>query len=206
MPGVTRKGIDRLMEYLDVMRSQIGYEIPMGTDHWGHFGVNEAIKLAQAAEPYSLAYMEDLIPWFYTDQWREITTSSTTPTQTGEDIYMLEGGFRELIDKQAVRIVHPDPNTAGGILETKKIGDYAARNGVAFMHHHAASPVSFLGCVHSAAATEQFMWLEHHAVDNPEWEDLVGGIDKPIVEEGYVTVPESPGLGIELNEEVVRNT
>ncbi|MFH5831264.1 mandelate racemase/muconate lactonizing enzyme family protein [Halalkalibaculum sp. DA3122] len=200
---ITEKGIDHLMEYLDVMRSKIGYEIPMGTDHWGHVGVNEAIKLARAAEPYNLAYMEDLIPWFYTDQWREITTSTTTPTQTGEDIYMLEGGFKELIDKQAVRIVHPDPNTSGGILETKKIGDYAAQNGVAFMHHHAASPVSFLGCVHSAAATEHFMWLEHHAVDNPEWEDLVTGIEKPIVEEGFVKVPETPGLGVELNEEVV---
>ena len=130
---VTEKGIDRLMEYIDVMRSQIGYEIPMGTDHWGHFGVDEAIKLARAAEPYNLAYMEDLIPWFYMDKWREITESTTTPTQTGEDIYTLEGGFgginggfKQLIDKQAVNIVHPDPNTAGGILETKRIGDYAA--------------------------------------------------------------------------------
>ena len=206
---ITEKGIDELMKYLDVMRSQIGYEIPMGTDHWGHFGVDQAIKLAQAAEPYSLAYMEDLIPWFYTDQWREITKSTATPTQTGEDIYTLEGmlgsggGFKELIDKRAVNIVHPDPNTAGGILETKKIGDYAAKQGTGFMLHHAAGPVSFLGSVHSAAATENFMWLEHHAVDNEDWENLVTGIDKPIVEDGYVRVPENPGLGVELNEELV---
>jgi len=200
---VTEKGIDMLMEYIDVMRSQIGYEIPMGTDHWGHFGVDEAIKLAQAAEPYTLAYMEDLIPWMYTDKWREITESTTTPTQTGEDIFGLDG-FKPLIDQQAVNIVHPDPNSSGGILETKRIGDYAAQNGIAFMHHHAASPVSFLGCVHSAAATEHFMWLEHHSVDDAFWEDLVTGVDKPIVEDGYVAVPEAPGLGVELNEDVVR--
>lgn len=201
---VTEKGVDRLMEFIDVMRSQIGYEIPMGTDHWGHFGVNEAIKLARAAEKYNLAYMEDLIPWQYTDQWREITTSTVTPTQTGEDIYMLHGGFKELIDKRAVDIVHPDPNTAGGILETKKIGDYATSQGVGFMHHHAAGPVSFLGCVHSAAATENFMWLEHHAVDKPDFENLVTGLEKPLVEDGYVKVPEKPGIGVELNEEVVK--
>jgi L-alanine-DL-glutamate epimerase-like enolase superfamily enzyme len=200
---VTDRGIDALMEYLDVMRSQIGYEYPLGTDHWGHFGVNEAIKLAQAAEPYTLAYMEDLIPWFYVDQWKQITESTTTPTVTGEDIYRLEGGFKELIDEHAVDIVHPDPNTAGGILETKRIGDYAAKNGIGFMHHHAAGPVSFLGCVHSAAATEHFMWLEHHAVDSEDWEDLVTGIDKPIVEDGFVTVPEQPGIGVELNEDLV---
>lgn len=201
---VTNKGIDKLTEFMDVMRSKIGYDIPMGTDHWGHFGVNEAIKLARAAEPYNLAYMEDLIPWHYTDQWREITMSTTTPTQTGEDIFRLEGGFEDLITKRAVDIVHPDPNTAGGILETKRIGDFATKHGIGFMHHHAAGPVSFLGCVHSAAATENFMWLEHHAVDKKDWENLVTGFDGPIVQDGYVTVPEKPGIGVELNEEVVK--
>lgn len=201
---ITDKGIDELMKYLDVMRSRIGYEIPMGTDHWGHFGVKEAIKIARAAEPYNLAYVEDLIPWQYTDQWREITTSSTTPTVTGEDTYGLEGGFKPLIDKRAVDIVHPDPNSAGGILETKRIGDYAEQHGIAMMLHHAASPVSFLGSVHSAAATQNFMWLEHHHVDDPEWEDLVTVIGKPIVQDGYVTVPETPGIGVELNEDVVK--
>ena len=200
---ITEKGMARLMKFLEIMRAKIGYEIPMGTDHWGHFGVNEAIKIARATEPYNLAYIEDIIPWQYTDQWREITESSTTPTQTGEDIYMLEGGFEELIQKRAVDIVHPDPNTSGGILETKRIGDFATKHGIGFMHHHAAGPVSFLGCVHSAAATENFMWLEHHAVDKPDWENLVTGLEKPIVQDGYVTVPETPGLGVELNEEVV---
>jgi L-alanine-DL-glutamate epimerase-like enolase superfamily enzyme len=201
---VTDKGIDKLMEYLDVMRSTIGYEIPMGTDHWGHFGVNEAIKIARASEKYNLAYIEDIIPWHFTDQFRELTLSTTTPIQTGEDIYCLEGGFKELIDKRAVDIVHPDPNTAGGILETKRIGDYASSKGIGFMHHHAAGPVSFLGSVHSAAATENFMWLEHHAVDSPDFENLVTGIEKPLVKDGYVKVPEKPGIGVDLDEEVVK--
>ncbi|MCB0688322.1 MAG: mandelate racemase/muconate lactonizing enzyme family protein [Saprospiraceae bacterium] len=200
---ITQKGLEKLMEFLAIMRDKIGYEIPMGTDHWGHFSVNEATKIAKAAEPYSLAYMEDLIPWHFMDQWREITLSTTTPTQTGEDIYRLEGGFDKIIDNHTVDIVHPDPNTAGGILETKRIGDYASKHGIGFMHHHAAGPVSFIGCVHSAAATENFLWLEHHAVDKPDWENLVTGFDGPIVQNGYVTVPDKPGLGVELNEEVV---
>ncbi|MEX2234612.1 MAG: mandelate racemase/muconate lactonizing enzyme family protein [Cyclobacteriaceae bacterium] len=201
---ITDKGMEKLMEFLHVMRAQIGYEIPMGTDHWGHFGVNEAIKIARAAEKYNLAYIEDIIPWQYTKQWREITESTTTPTLTGEDIFSLENGFKELIDTHAVDIVHPDPNTAGGILETKRIGDYASANGIGFQHHHAAGPVSFLGSVHSAAATENFLWLEHHAVDKPRFDDLVTGIEKPIVQNGYVKVPEKPGIGVELNEEVVK--
>jgi L-alanine-DL-glutamate epimerase-like enolase superfamily enzyme len=200
---ITDKGIEELLKYVDVMRSVIGYEIPLGVDHWGHFGVNEAIKIHRAAEPYHLAYSEDVIPWQYTDQWRQITMASTTPTVTGEDIYLLDG-FKDLIDKRAVDLVHPDPNTAGGILETKKIGDYAEQRGIAMMIHHAATPVSFLGSVHIAAATENFTWLEHHGIDIPWWEDLLEGIEKPIVRDGYVEVPETPGIGVELNEDVVR--
>jgi len=201
---ITDKGIDELMKYIEATRSKIGYEIPLGVDHWGHFGVNEAIKINRAAEPYSLAYSEDSIPWMYFDQWKKITDASTTPTVTGEDTFGLEGGFKELIDKRAVDIIHPDPNSSGGILETKRIGDYAEKQGIAMMLHHAASPVSFLGSVHSAAATQNFLWLEHHSVDDEWWEDLVTGTKKPIVENGYITVPEEPGIGVELNEEVVK--
>ncbi|MEX0845582.1 MAG: mandelate racemase/muconate lactonizing enzyme family protein [Balneolaceae bacterium] len=201
---ITEKGIDKLMEYLDVMRSKIGYEIPVGTDHWGHFDKNEAIKIARASEKYNLAYLEDLIPWEYTDDWREITEATTTPTVTGEDIYMLNGGFKDLIDKRAVDIIHPDPVGAGGLLETKRIGDYAQENGIPMMMHHASSPVSFMGAVHVAAATENFMWLEHHFVDTPWYDDLITGLPKPIVQNGYVKVPEKPGIGVELNEEVVK--
>ena len=61
-----------------------------------------------------------------------------------------------------------------------------------------------MGCVHAAAATENFIALEHHSVDNPWWEDLVTGLDKPLVQGGYVTVPEKPGVGVDLNEEVVK--
>ena len=70
--------------------------------------------------------------------------------------------------------------------------------------HHASSPVSFMGCVHTAAATENFVALEHHSVDKPWWEDLVNGLEKPMVQDGYVKVPEKPGVGVELNEEVVK--
>ena len=70
--------------------------------------------------------------------------------------------------------------------------------------HHAAMPPSFRGSVHSAAATENFIALEHHSVDSPWWDGLVTGIEKPIVQNGFVTVPETPGLGVELNDEAVR--
>jgi L-alanine-DL-glutamate epimerase-like enolase superfamily enzyme len=200
---ITDKGIEEMVKYAAAMREAIGWEIPVGVDHLGHMGLNSMIRLGRAFEPYNIAWLEDLIPWQYTDQWKEISQAIQVPTLTGEDIYLKEG-FRDLIEKRAVDIVQPDPVTAGGYLETKRIGDFAEEHGVAMALHHASSPVTFMGCVHAAAATENFIALEHHSVDNPWWEDLVTGLDKPLVQNGYVTVPEKPGVGVDLNEEVVK--
>jgi len=200
---ITEKGIAEMVNYVAAMRQAIGWEIPVGIDHVGHMGVNSMIRLGKAFESYNIAWMEDLIPWQYTDQWKEISRAIDVPTLTGEDIYLKEG-FRDLIENRAVDIVNPDPVTAGGYLETKRIGDYAEEHGIAMALHHASSPITFIGCVHTAAATENFIALEHHSVDNPWWEELVTGLDKPLVKEGYVEVPEKPGVGLELNEEAVK--
>ncbi|MGC9345070.1 MAG: mandelate racemase/muconate lactonizing enzyme family protein, partial [Bacteroidales bacterium] len=143
---ITAKGIAAMVKYVAAMREEIGWEIPVGIDHLGHMGVNSMIRLGEAFEPYNIAWLEDLIPWQYTDQWREITEHINVPTLTGEDIYLLDG-FKELIDKRAVDMVHPDPVSAGGYLETKKIGDYAQAHGISMALHHASSPVTFVGCV-----------------------------------------------------------
>jgi L-alanine-DL-glutamate epimerase-like enolase superfamily enzyme len=200
---ITDKGIEEMVKFLAAMREQVGWEVPVGVDHLGHMGLNSMIRLGQAFEPYNLAWLEDLIPWQYTEQWKEISMAINVPTLTGEDIYLKEG-FRDLIEQRAVDMIQPDPVTAGGYLETKRIGDYAEEHGIAMALHHASSPVTFMGCVHTAAATENFVALEHHSVDNPWWEDLVTGLEKPMVVDGYVQVPETPGIGVELNEEVVR--
>lgn len=200
---ITEKGIAEMVKYLEAMRNEVGWEIPVAIDHLGHMGLNSMIRLGQAFEPYNIAWLEDLIPWQYADQWKEISQAVNVPTLTGEDTYLKEG-FKDLIEKRAVDIVHPDPVSAGGYLETKRIGDYAEDHGIAMALHHASSPISFMGCVHTAAATENFIALEHHSVDKTWWEDLVTGLEKPMVRDGYVEVPDTPGIGLELNEEVVK--
>jgi L-alanine-DL-glutamate epimerase-like enolase superfamily enzyme len=134
-----------------------------------------------------------------------ITDALETPTLTGEDIYLLHN-FKDLIDNHAVDIVHPDLASSGGLLETKKIGDYAEEMGIAMAMHQAGTPVSFMANVHCAAATQNFLSLEHHSVDLPWWEDMVKTTDgRKMIEKGYAVVPlTAPGLGIELNDEVVK--
>jgi L-alanine-DL-glutamate epimerase-like enolase superfamily enzyme len=199
---ITDKGLDILVQRIARVREKMGYEIPLASDHYGHFDHNNAIRLGRAVEKYRLAWLEDLIPWKFTDHWKMISDAIETPTLTGEDIYLKED-FIKLIDARAVDMVHPDLATSGGLLETKKIGDYAEEKGVAMAMHFAGTPISFLANVHCAAATQNFVALEHHSVDVDYWTSLVK-TKTPMIEKGFANVPESPGLGFELNEEIVK--
>ena len=130
---VTDKGIEKLCEYVAAAREAVGMEIPLSMDHLGHLGVNSIIRLGKAYEKFNLSWMEDVIPWQYTDLLQHITDESPTPILTGEDIYLKEG-FINLCEKHAVSKIHPDISTSGGILETHKIGDAAMEYGRAHGH------------------------------------------------------------------------
>jgi gluconate/galactonate dehydratase len=200
---VTEKGLDILEEYVAQVRAIIGYEIPLAVDHIGHIGVEDCIKLARRLDAYNLAWLEDMLPWQYTDQYVRLSRSCTTPLCTGEDIYLKEN-FRPLLEARGVSIIHPDILTSGGIYENKKIGDMAQEYGVAMAIHMAESPVACLAAVHSAAATENLLALEFHSVDIAWWQDMVEGLQEPLVQNGYIKVPDAPGLGIEaLNDQVL---
>ncbi|MCF1751784.1 mandelate racemase/muconate lactonizing enzyme family protein [Mariniradius sediminis] len=202
---ITEKGIEEMAKRVDAIRNMVGYEIPISTDHYGHIDMNNCIRLGKALDKYRLAWLEDMVPWQYWQQHKTITEALETPTTTGEDIYLLEN-FKDIIHNHAVDIIHPDLASSGGLLETKRIGDYAEEFGIAMAMHQAGTPVSFMANVHCAAATQNFLSLEHHSVDLAWWEDLVkttwGG---KMIEKGYANVPlTAPGLGIELNDEVVK--
>jgi L-alanine-DL-glutamate epimerase-like enolase superfamily enzyme len=200
---LTDKGVAMMADFAMQVREIVGFDIPLSADHFGHIGVNSCIRLGKALEKVNFAWLEDMIPWQYTDLLKQIADAVSIPICTGEDIYLKED-FAKLVSNHSVDIIQPDLATSGGILETKKIGDYAEERGVAMALHFAGSPVSFMANVHCAAATQNFVALEHHSVDVPWWEDLVTGPAKPLVRDGFVQVPEAPGLGVELNETVVK--
>jgi L-alanine-DL-glutamate epimerase-like enolase superfamily enzyme len=173
---ITDKGIDVLCEYVSQVREAIGYEVPLAVDHFGHIGVESCIRLGKALDRFSLAWYEDMIPWQFPDQWKRLA------------------------------VAHPDLASSGGILETKKICDLAQKSGVAIAFHMAMSPIAALAAVHCAAASENFMVLENHSVDALDvWSSMVKGLPVPLIQDGYIQVPEGPGLGFtDVDEEVLR--
>ncbi|MBQ9770894.1 MAG: mandelate racemase/muconate lactonizing enzyme family protein, partial [Lentisphaeria bacterium] len=198
---ITETGLDFLENYMAECRAVTGYEIPIAIDHLGHIPLEDCIKLAKRLEKFNLAWMEDPVPWQMTNQYVRLANSTTVPIGTGEDMYLKES-FKPLLESGALAVIHPDILTAGGILETKKIGDMAEEYGVQMNLHMAESPVACLAAVHVAAATRNFMALEVHSVDVPWWADLIKPSLK--IENGFITVPDKPGLGFdELNEELI---
>ncbi len=201
---VTDKGIAMLEQYVAAVRNAVGMEIPLSMDHLGHLGVKSIIRLGKAYEKYNLSWIEDVIPWTYTDLLKQISDESPTPLLTGEDIYLKEP-FQVLCEKHAISKIQPDLATSGGILETHKIGDMAEEYGVPMAMHFAGTPVSCMANVHCAAATQNFLALENHSLDVAWWSSMVEeGVKTPIVNHGWIQVPDRPGLGVTLNEDVVR--
>lgn len=192
----TEKGLDLLEQYIAEVRDVIGWEIPLAIDHVGHISLQNGIRLARRIEKYSPAWLEDVIPWQYTAQYEQLQKSTSVPICTGEDIYLKED-FMSLLESGGVSVIHPDLLTSGGILETKKIGDAAQDHGVAMAIHMAESPVAAMAAAHVAVATENFLALEQHAADVPWWDDIAIGLPKPLVRDGFIEVPDKPGLGID---------
>lgn len=201
---VTEQGLDHLESYVEGIRSVIGDKVPLAIDHFGHFPLNDMIKIARRLERFNLAWLEDMLPWYLTDQYKRLKEATTAPIATGEDMYLAES-FKPLLEAGALDMVHPDLLTSGGILETKKLGELAAAHGASMALHCCESPIAAIAAAHMATATENFFALEHDSFDSPWWEDLINGPARPMVQKGFIRVKDAPGLGIDsLNEELIR--
>ena len=200
---LTDAGLARFVEIVEAAREAVGPEIPLALDHFGPLTVKDGIRLGRALEGYGIAWLEDIMPVDDVESNRMITAAINVPTLNGEQAYLLDG-LKEMIEQHAVDILQPDLVTVGGLRETKKVADYAERFDIPTVLHSAGSPIMFMANIHAAAAIHSFMCQEIHSLDIPFWRDLVTGLPDPLIVDGYVQIPESPGLGIDLNEEVIR--
>jgi L-alanine-DL-glutamate epimerase-like enolase superfamily enzyme len=200
---LSNREIDHMLSLVGGVREAVGSEVDIAIDcHW-RFNQSDARRLAEGCEPFRLLWLEDPLPPWNIDGLREITTTTQTPIATGENLYLFEG-FRHLLERQAVSIVSPDLQKVGGLAEARRIAEFAESCNVVVAPHNISSPVGTLASVHFCASIPNFLALEFHAAEVPFWDDLVEGISKPIIRNGYVALPDKPGLGVILNEEVAR--
>lgn len=190
-----------MVDVVRAVREAVGPEIMVGMDaHW-KFNVNDAIKLAQALEPFDLLWLEDPIPPENIEAQRHVTHSTRTPICTGENLYR-KHGYRELIEKQAARIIAPDIPKMGGLMEAKKVADHADLYYIPVAPHNVASPIGTVAGAQVCASMNNFLVMEFHAADVPWWDDLVAG--EKTIRDGFIRLGDAAGHGLTLNEDVAR--
>lgn len=200
---LTHAEVKFMVSLAEAVREAVGDTVDVAFDlHW-RYNVSDSQRLAYELEPYGLMWLEDPVPPENVEAMCRVTQSTKTPISSGENLYM-RYGFREALEKGALDIAAPDFQKTGGLLEARKIADMADAHYVAVAPHCIASPVGTIASAHVAAAVPNFLALEWHGMSVPFWEDMVVGFDGPVIEDGFIRVPEKPGLGVELNEEVAR--
>ena len=199
---ISNDDIAHYVEVVTAIRESLDSNTDLAIDaHWFYAPV-DILKIAHAFEDIDLLWLEDPIPPENIAAMEGVTKSTRTPICTGENFYT-RFGFRDLIETQAADIISPDMAKAGGLLEGRRIADLADMYYIPIAPHNIGSPVQTVANCHVMAAVPNFLVLEFHHLDNPFWAGIVN--EGPLIQEGHIDVPNLPGLGVTLNEDLLKN-
>ncbi len=207
---LTEHGMRHLIACVEAMKAELGPEVGLALDCGPGWTLPDAIRFARAVEPLNLMWLEDMltgdyVPYVNAEVYGELTRATSTPIHTGEQIYLRQN-FKELIERNAVRIVGPDPCDCGGIAELKWIAEFAQLHGVLMAPHGTGNGLLGLAALVQVCATlpHNFIAFEYPTGDPAWWYDIVEGLPQPIVEDGQITVWDRPGMGVEIVPEKAR--
>ncbi|WP_229123078.1 galactonate dehydratase [Halapricum desulfuricans] len=198
---------ERARKRVAAVREEVGEEIDLVVDFSGRVTIGAAKRLAAALDEYNPMFYEEPVRPAHFEALPKIEAHATTPLGTGERLYS-RWAFQDVIEGRLVDVIQPDPSSAGGISEVKKIANAAETADISVSLHSPFGPIAFAACLQMDMvvpnALAQGQDLEIH---DPEDNDLLRYLRDPTVfgfEDGNVRAPDEPGLGITVNEEYVR--
>lgn len=198
---LSQGAIDQKIEIVDEVSQVVGPDDVLAFDlHWS-FSTETAIEIGRRLEPYNITWLEDPIPPESAEAHRKVTESTSTPILAGENLTRVEG-FLPYLSNQSLDVIAPDIQKCGGLLEFRKIATVADAFDIPVAPHNISSPLGTLASVHACAATPNAFVLEWHAREVDWWDDLHSH-ENNLIEDGHVDVPEAPGLGIDLEPDVL---
>ena len=204
---ISETGLNWTVESVAAIKEGLGDGIGLALDMGPGYLLSDAIRVANALEPFNLMWAEDMLtgdytPYVMADDYLELTRSTTTPIHTGEQIYLRQN-FRELIEKNAVRVVGPDPADIGGIAEMKWVAEYADLHSILMAPHGKYDGLIGLAAhvMVGAAMPENYIAFEYPRPPQDWWYDIIEGLPAPnqIVKDGLIEVWDRPGLGVTFN-------
>ena len=205
-PFTANRGVKKYIESQKVrfrqIREALGDEMDIAIDFHGRLNPDIAIQVIRGIEEYYPLFVEEACLPENTDAMARIASAVKVPLATGERL-VTRSAFRPLFEKGAVSVVQPDLCHAGGIMEVKKIASMAETYYCKIAPHNPLGPISLAANIQLGACTPNFLIAEHFGMKE-EWDIGEGYLKKPFtVEDGYVKIPDLPGLGITVNEDIL---
>jgi galactonate dehydratase len=198
----TNGEIDRMVKWVSSVRERIPDYMALACDMHGRYDATTGKKVAKALEPFRLLWLEEPCPAEDIDAMADIRHSTSTPIACGENLYM-RWGYRELLQKEAVDIIQPDFQKVGGLAEAQKVSNMAQAYYVPVAPHSVCSPIGQMATAHACATFPNFLVQEWHWINFPDyWNHWVK--EGQIIVDGYITPPDRPGIGLEMDEEVAK--
>ncbi len=199
---LTTKELMQIRQGFENCREAIGWDHDIMVHcHW-EYDLRTAIQIAEAVEPIRPLWFEDPLQVEYSDVWARLCQSVHVPVCTGENLARRQG-FKDFIVHHGCDILHPDLRNSGGFLETKRIADMADVFGLPMANHNTGSQLHTYATCQWAASIRDYMTCET-ITGARDWMDQLLLLDGAYIRDGFVRVTERPGLGIELNPDIVK--
>jgi len=199
---LSSKELRLLRQGFENCREAIGWDHDiMAHCHW-EYDLRTSIQYAEAIEAIRPVWLEDPLPVAYSESWRQLCAASRVPICTGEN-WMRRAEVLPFVINRGCDVLHPDLRNSGGFLETKKMADLADLFALPMANHNTGSLVHTMATVQFASAIRDYLACET-IIGRGGWMDDVILHDEPIIRNGCIEVPKKPGLGIELNPDVIQ--
>lgn len=195
---ISNKDLENALECVSEVRKAVGNEVDLLIEGHGRFNIPTGIKIAKELEQFKPMFFEEPVPPDNLDALKEVRDKSPVPISAGERLYT-RWDYKPMFDKMAADYIQPDISHAGGIMELKKIAAEAECRYIPFAPHNPSGPVANAATLQLAATCPNFCILEIMYSD-VEWRKNVTN-EALEYANGYIKIPDKPGLGIEINEE-----
>ncbi len=194
---LSRNEFDLTLDIVAAVRDSVGNAVDLLIEGHSRFNVAAAIEFAEAMHRFRPMWFEEPVPHTDTAAMVEVARRSPVPIATGEN-FTTKQQFADLLQHECVSILQPEPLVLGGLFAARKIADMVDAHYGMLAPHSAQGPVCSAACVQLNASIPNFLIHEIFDEFNEPWEKEI--VTNPVeVKDGYIDIPERPGLGIDLN-------
>ena len=201
---ITPKEMRLYRSRLMAIREAVGEDVDIIFECHSLPGVSTAIQLGELVEEARCMYFEEPVNYLNSELHKRVADKVNVPIAGGERLYN-RWGVRPYLEDQSLDVLQPDIGLCGGFTETKKVCDYADVYDVRIQAHVCGGPVATAASLHLETAIPNFLIHEHHTYAIKKWNRELC-IQDPQPVDGFFQAPDVPGIGIELNDEVVKRS